>query len=577
MVTLFQIVGSLGLFLFGMKLMSEGLQKLSGEKLRSIMKSMTGNRVKGVLSGVIVTSTIQSSSATTVMVVGFVNAGLLKLREAIGVIMGANLGTTITAWIVALCGFKFSMSSIALPLVGIGVALSFFRRANLKNTGEFLIGLGILFVGLQFLKDSVPDISKNPELFEWIQSYTQYGFGSVLIFLAFGVILTLVVQSSSVAMAITMTMMAKGWIGFELSAAIVLGENIGTTITAIIASAAGNRNAKRAAVTHLAFNVIGVIWMLCVFNYFLEFVSYLAANFDVILNWFSIQKKGMLADDNLIKLALFHTTFNATNILLLIGFVPMLEKLAKFLIKITKDEDIKQNPLMRLEYLSNNFSEIGELCLFEGQKEVVDLAEMSERMFSGFVDIFQKTNEDLSQKVNELRELEKDCDKLAYALTQFFVQCTAHELSEKSTKLVVKNMTIIAELEDLSDCCFRLLTMAKKRYRKQSNYQMLDVPAFIEFCNEILNFLTFTKKMLEQQSISKESLDAAKQMREKLNLIRKMIRREAVSTMEAKGSVTRGGVLFIEILSQCEKVSAHAMNVLEALENPAMLYDSGVK
>lgn len=572
MSTVFQIIGSLGIFLFGMKLMSDGLQKMAGEKLRAIMSTMTGNRFKGVFSGLVVTTAIQSSSATTVMVVSFVNAGLLKLREAIGVIMGANLGTTVTAWIIAYFGFTFSLSSIAVPIVGVGMIVTFSKKSTLKNLGEFLIGFGLLFLGIEFLKNAVPDIKAHPEIFEWIKSYTNYGFLSVLIFLAFGVILTLVVQSSSVAMAITMTMAAKGWIGFDLSAAIVLGENIGTTVTAILASSTGNTNAKRAAIAHLCFNVIGVIWMLLVFRYFTAAISYIIdgvfANSIAAANG-DMEKIRMIGLTE--KLALFHTLFNATNIVLLIGFVAQLEKLACWIIK-AKPNEKKQTSAERLEYLATHFTEMGELCLFEGQKEVVHLAEMSTKMFNGFTDLFQKPDVDLSGQVNELRKLEEDCDKLSYALTNFFVQCTAHELSENSTQLVVKNVVIIAELEDMSDCCYRLVTLARKRYRKQFKDQMLQSPSFVQFCGEIDQFLLYSHRMLLQQNITLNDLENAAKIRTMLDKTRKSIRREVIAAIEAGGATARGGILFVEILGQCEKVGAHAMNILEALQNPAMLF-----
>ncbi len=563
MSTLFQIIGSLGVFLFGMKLMSDSLQKLAGERLRAIMSSMTGNRFKGLFSGLIVTTAIQSSSATTVMVVSFVNAGLLKLREAIGVIMGANLGTTVTAWIIVCFGFKFSLADIALPIVGIGFAMSLGKKASWHNLGDFLVGFGLLFIGIEFLKSSVPDMTQHPEMFEWITKYANMGFTSVLLFLVFGVVLTLLVQSSSAAMAITMTMAAKGWIGFELSAAIVLGENIGTTITAILASLTGGTNAKRAAITHLCFNIIGVIWMLFVFNFFCKGISVMAE----LINTTPNDTQGLLTT----KLALFHTMFNFTNIVVLIGFVPYLEKLACFIIK-SKPNEKKSTPYERLEYLSTHFTEIGELCLFEGQKEIVKLAEMSTKMFNGFTDIFQKPDEDLSDQINELRKTEEDCDKLAYALTNFFIQCTSHELSEQSTNTVVKNMVIIAELEDMSDCCYRLITLARKRYRKQFKDHVLQSPTFVQFCEEIDKFLLFAHRMLLQQNISAEDLENAFKTRTMLDKIRKSIRKEVIAEIELGAGSAKGGILFIEILGQCEKIGAHSMNILEALQNPSMLF-----
>jgi phosphate:Na+ symporter len=432
-------------------------------------------------------------------------------------------------------------------------------------------------MGIQFLKDSVPDTNANPQMFEWITNLTDFGFASVLIFLVIGFVLTLIVQSSSVAMAVTMTAAAKGWIGFEYCAAIIMGENIGTTITAILAASTGNSNAKRAAMAHLCFNMIGVVWILIVFYPFTAMVS------SIVDNVYADKIAAALADGANpatiglhYKLSLFHTMFNLCNIVLLIGFVPQFEKLVTWIIKPNAKEK-NQSSTERLEYLATHFADIGELCLFEGQKEVVHLAEISTKMFDGFTDLFQKPDTDLSEMVNELRSLEDESDKLSYALTNFFVQCTAHELSEASTSMVVKNMIIIAELEDMSDCCYRLITMARKRYRKQFKYQMLQSPAFVGFCNEMDHFLLYAHRMLLQQHITQADLDNAFKIRTMLDKTRKSIRREVITAIEEGGSTARGGILFIEILGQCEKVGAHAMNILEALQNPAQLFEGSHK
>lgn len=579
MSTVFQIIGSLGLFLFGMKLMSEGLQKLSGERLRAIMRKMTGNRISGLFSGLTITIASQSSSVTTVMVVSFVNAGLLTLREAIGVIMGANLGTTTTAWIIAILGFKFSLSDIALPLIGLGVIISFCKRPGWHSAGEFVVGFGLLFMGLDFLKCSVPDIGAHPEMLAWVQHYSSFGFLSVLLFLAFGVMLTLVVQSSSVAMAITITMAAKGWISLDLAAAIVLGENIGTTITAILASIPASLNAKRAAIAHLTFNVLGVLWMLLVFYWFIDFICWLVPLGETpsaetlkamdINNFNSLtgSAREMALEKIAIpsRLALFHTMFNLTNICVLIGFVPQIEKIACWVLKGGAGYK-HRTALQRIEYLTSNVSEMGELALFEGQKELVKLSQLSGEMFNGFVYVIQNPDKDLSADVARLRDLEQESDKLSVALTNFFVKCSSHELSQNSIKVVTRNMIIVPELEEMCDSCYLLITLARKRYRKQFFDQMLQSPVFIEFCTEMQKFVQFADKSLDSRAISAEDLDKSLKMREKLDLIRKALRREAIKQMESTG-VTRGGILFIEILSACERVNSHAMNILEAM-NP---------
>ena len=575
--TALQILGSLGLFLYGMKLMSEGLQKVSGERLRTVMRSMAGNRFKGVFSGTLVTAVIQSSSATTVMVVSFVNAGLLTLRESIGVIMGANLGTTTTAWIIAALGFKLELSSLALPLVGFGVIISFCKKPGWRSTGELFVGLGLLLMGLDFLKSSVPDMNPESAALEWLQRYSNMGFLSVLLFLMFGVLFTIIVQSSSVAVAITITMAAKGWIDFDLSAAIVLGENIGTTITANIAAITANLAAKRAAIAHFVFNVLGVIWVLCVFYLFLEMIKWIVplnpnpdaatlaamgiSNFDSLTG--AAREAALMKLAIPERLAMFHTMFNFCNICLLISFVPQIEKITCWILR-SKPDRKHRTAVQRLEYLSSNVAEMGELALFEGQKELVRLAEMSGDMFNGFVRVIQKPNEDLSEEVARLRDLEEESDKLAMALTSFFVQCSSHELSQNSIRIVTRNMIIVPELEEMCDSCYRLITLARKRYRRQLMDQILQSPAFIEFCAEMNKFVDFADKSLNKTSIPKSDIESAAAMRKKLDSVRKSLRRAAISQMEV-GGVTRGGILFIEILSACERVKSHAMNILEAI------------
>ena len=344
----FEILGSLGMFLFGMKVMSEALQKLSGDRLRSLMRTMTSNRFAGVATGFLVTCLVQSSSASTVMMVSFVNAGLLKVVEAIGVIMGANLGTTTTFWIVSFLGFKFSLSKIALPIIGVAMPFLFARKSNLRDTGEFLIGFGLLFLGLVFLKEAVPDIKNNPEALAFIQSYTDRGLISVLFFFAFGTILTVIVQSSSVAGAITITMAAKGWIDFPTAAAIILGENVGTTITANLAALSANANAKRAALAHFFFNIIGVIWAILLFVPLTRLADYIVPG-------------NALEPSNIpFHMAAFHTGFNLLNIALVIGFVPHLARLVERLIK-----DRPKNRNEHMKFDSSVIPKTGELNLAE--------------------------------------------------------------------------------------------------------------------------------------------------------------------------------------------------------------------
>ena len=329
---LLRLIGSLALFLYGMKIMSEGLQKFAGDSLRKILTAMTTNRVTGVLTGVLITALIQSSSATTVMVVSFVNAGLLTLTQSIGVIMGANIGTTVTAWIISALGFKVDISAFALPLLAFAIPLFFSGKSSRKSIGEFIFGFSFLFMGLAQLKNNAPDLGANPDMLAFVQNYTDMGFFSILLFLFIGAVLTMIVQASAATMAITLIMCANGWIDYHLGVALVLGENIGTTITANLAALTGNTQARRAALAHLMFNLFGVAWVLVVFYPFTDAVSWFVTH---------VMKVTDPAVAVSFKLAAFHTTFNISNTLIMIWFISLIEKTVCSIIK-PKHSHIRQ-------------------------------------------------------------------------------------------------------------------------------------------------------------------------------------------------------------------------------------------
>ncbi len=347
-----QLLGSLGLFLFGMKVMSDALMSLAGDKMRRILASMTSNRILAVITGFLITAVIQSSSATTLMVVSFVNASLLTLTEAIGVILGAHIGTTITAWLITILGFKVSMSAIALPLVGLGFLMTFSKKIKTSQTGTFIIGFAVLFIGLQFLKDAVPDLKQNPEMLVWVQKYTDLGFWSILIFLAIGTLLTLIVQSSSATMALTLVMCHEGWIPLDMAAAMVLGENIGTTITANLAAIVANYNAKRAARAHFISQTIGVVIMLFLLYPFLKLIDSFT------------QTNGISAFDSPlaipVALSAFHTTFNIFNTLILIWFIPLI---ARIVIRMVPYKAPPEKEIDEPKYLSKDTLKYPETAL----------------------------------------------------------------------------------------------------------------------------------------------------------------------------------------------------------------------
>lgn len=563
MFTILEILGSLGVFLFGMKVLSEGIQKVAGQRMRKIMATMTGNRLSGVGTGFLTTCLLQSSSATTVIVVSFVNAGLLTLVESIGVVMGANLGTTLTAWIIAAVG-KFPIADIALPIIGIGLPFLFIGKNKAKALGEVMIGFGLLFFGLGLLKDAVPDVKgmladqamaeQARAVQAQISSLSGYGYGSLLIFLAIGVVLTLIVQSSSAAMAITVTLALNGWIGFEESAAIVLGENIGTTVTAWLASLGANVHARRAARAHFMFNILGVLWMLAVFYAFAPVVLKLG---DLLPDSFRTAKHN---SDIGFDLAIFHTLFNFLNICILIGFVPLI---AKIVTKWVKDDGANEQHGPRLKYISQNMLNMGELNLSAAEEAVRRLAGHTKEMFAGFASIFGSPDEDLSKQVSRLKEMEDEADVLTQDITEYLVRCSSEEIGVQNAGSVASMLRIVSELEEVSDTVYRLIIYTQRKYRKKREFseEMVDdiqelaakVGATIDFYQDHL----FTKFTASQLAQAEADVDKIKSLSKKLN-------KAAVRRMKADGNQVKTELLNIEINNSLDKVGDHSISVIRS-------------
>ncbi|CAA6691155.1 MULTISPECIES: Na/Pi cotransporter family protein [unclassified Lentimonas] len=557
MTLFFAIFGSLGLFLYGMKVMSEGLQKVSGEGLRALIRNMTRNRVSGIVSGTLMTTLVQSSSATTVMIVSFVNARLLTLRESIGMIMGANLGTTTTFWIVAFLGFKFSLNSIALPCVGIGVAMIFFKRPKIRDTGEALIGFGILFLGLSFLKGSVPDVKSNPEIFSFLADWTGHGMGSVGIFFLFGVILTVVVQSSSVAGAITLTLVAKGWIGYEDAAAIVLGENVGTTITANLAAMTGGIEAKRAARAHFLFNIVGVIWMLAVFYPFVQGIEWLT---NQSIHWLTPGEAAPTGDNTLYKLALFHSMFNLTNILVQTPFVKQLALLAT---KMVKEKKATSETVEHINYQAPNLPQTGEINLAEAEREIKGMAELTREMFSGFNEVYENPDKDLSVRVKELKAMEEQSDRLAFDITQYLIYCTSSELSRERLNEVTVMLRVVSELEEICDCAYNLVRLAQQKYNKQRVLPAETQEAIRNFSGPVDQFMSFYIESLNRK-VSMADMEVAQQLEDTIDASRKKLRKEAVRRMSDPTNI-KSEMLYIDILNNIESIGDKSLNILKLL------------
>lgn len=569
MLTFLEILGSLGVFLYGMKILSEGIQKVAGQRMRYVMATMTQNRFSGLGTGFLVTCLLQSSSATTVIVVSFVNAGLLTLVESIGVVMGANLGTTITAWIIAAVG-KFSLSKIAIPIIGIGLPILFIGKNRIKSFGEAAIGFGLLFFGLGLLKEAVPDVkgmlaSENEAIVAQaeqflgiIKNLSGHGYGSYLIFLVLGMLLTLVVQSSSAAMAITVTLAMNGWIGFEESAFVVLGENIGTTVTAWLAALGANHNAKRAARAHFMFNVLGVVWMLAAFPLFANLVEWLAINLPENL------RTEKHTSDIGFKLAIFHTSFNLANICLLIGFVPLIATIVTRWVKEPPVEPERH----RLTYLTQNLVNTGELNLPEAEQATVELARLTKDMFGGFVEVFNNPTEDLSDRVLELRAMEDEADEMTEEITEYLVRCSAAEIGQRNATEVSQMIRIAAELETITDTVFRLVKFAQRRYRKDRAFPAEAVAGIRGYAALVGGFIDLYNAQMFQP-VSAEMLRDAEELEDRIDAQRKKLNRESMERMRQPEPDLKTEILNMEINNHLEKIGNFSLNVMQALHQMA--------
>ena len=548
-----EIVGALGLFLFGMKSMSDGLQKLAGDKMRTILSKMTSNRFSGVLTGLGVTTLIQSSSATTVMVVSFVNAGLLTLTGAIAVIMGANIGTTVTAWIISLFGFKFSISVIIFPVIAIATPFMFIKGK--ESLGEFLIGFALLFMGLEAVKAGVPDF-KQPEyapVLEFIGSMSDYGYLSYLLFVLIGTILTIVVQSSSAMMAVTLVMCAQGLIGFEVAAALVLGENIGTTITANISALMANSTAKRAALAHLVFNVIGVIWILILFKPFLYMISQLVL---------SIEGINPMLDAAAVPVALscFHSFFNITNTLLLVWFIPAIEKIVNKLIPSNEEEEF------RLKYIPSGFMSAGELSIEPAKKEIEAFSKRVLRMYDFIPELFELNDDKkFEQLMSRTKKYEEITDRMEVEIANYLTKVSENGMSLGASQEISAMLRIVDNLESIGDSCYQLsLTIDSKRKQNISYSQ--------EMNDKLQKMFSMVKQAIVEmnnnlsENYHNVNIANAKELEHQINEYRDQLRAEHTEAVKQNQYPYQTGISYSTLYAQCEKLADFAINVTEAID-----------
>ena len=566
---IFTLLGALGMFLYGMNLMSSGLQKASGDKLRSFLSAMTSNPFKGVLTGLGVTTVIQSSSATTVMVVSFVNAGLLTLAQAISVIMGANIGTTVTAWMVSWLGFKADISILAVPLMALGFLFSNSKKNQRQNIGELIVGFCLLFLGLSFMKESVPDLNETPEVLDFVKTWSSYGFGSVLIFLAFGTVLTLVLQSSSATMAITLIMLSMGWIPFPMACAMVLGENIGTTITANIAASVGNTQAKRAAMSHTIFNLFGVIWALILFKPFLGLVGMIIELFGLpnpTVEGFVVSSP--TSDEGtsvLYGLSMLHTLFNTINTFILIWFVKAIEKAVVAIIKAPKEQDADA---FRLKYISAGPLSTPELATEEAFNEIIHFANIS-RKGLGYVKLaIAEKNEDKFEELrNKLVKYEEISDRIEYEIAAFLNAVSAGDISE-TTSLRVKAMyKIIGELESLGDSGELISRILSRRNVHNKTFDATTVKKLEDMVDEVdkaYDAMIVNLELAHKGEL--QTITNAYNAEDRINNLRTYLRDSEIEGIESGEKNYQTSVYYIDIVNSLESMGDFIINISQDLE-----------
>ncbi len=589
------LIGAVGLFLYGMKVMSEGLQKAAGDRLRNILSAMTRNRFAGLLTGCAITALIQSSSASTVMVVSFVNAGLMSLGQSMAVIFGANVGTTFTAWIIALFGFKVNISSFLLPLIGLAVVLLLLNKSKTKNIGELLIGFCFLFMGLDMISNYVPDLQSNPEMFESLRNYASMGVKSILIFTLVGLVVTMVIQSSAATFAITLIMCSKGWITFDLACALVLGSNIGTTITPILASLSGNVAAKRASMGHLLFNLLGTVWCICVFipfvnlnswiteaigqgdpNSLYRFVSELEMNNPEIYN--HLFDNSLPAGHDVLRqlaamqmsvsfgLSIFHTTFNIINVCVMIWLTNVYVKIVEWIIP-SKNRDDEE---FTLKFISGGLMNAAELNIAQAEKEISVYAERVGRMIDmGQTLIHTKEkSEDYNTLLSRIEKYEDISDRMELEIAHYLNRCAEGRLSNEGKLKIAAMLNIISEIESIADSC---LGIGKIMNRK--------IQSGVEFNNEIYSNIdtmyTYVKSAMDMmighlnniENVSGKLLIDSYNKEREINNYRNVLRGSNIENINAKHYEYQAGIYYMDIIGDLEKTGDYIINVVDTLHD----------
>lgn len=587
------LLGAVGLFLYGMKVMSEGLQKAAGDRLRNILSAMTRNRFTGTLTGCLITALIQSSSASTVMVVSFVNAGLMSLAQSMAVIMGANVGTTFTAWVIALFGFKVNVSMFVLPMIGLAIPLLFTKKSRNKSIGEFLIGFAFLFMGLDLISKYVPDLQSNPEMFAFLEHYASMGYASVLIFLLVGIVLTMIIQSSAATFAITLIMCSKGWIDFDLSCALVLGSNIGTTITPILASMSGNVAAKRTAMGHLLFNLLGTLWVLCIFFPFVNlnvwitemlgqgdptalagYVNHIEATQPQVYDHLFDNslpdghevavKVAHLQQSVSIGLSIFHTVFNLINLSVMIWFTKLYVRIVERLVPAKHKEDEE----FQLKFISGGLLNASELNIAQAEKEITVYADRVSRMIDMAKELvhIKEENEDFAQLFSRLEKYEDISDRMELEIAHYLNRCSEGRLSNEGKLRIAAMLRIVSEIESIADCC---LGAGKIMIRKQQShvsfsdeiYDNIDI-MFDYVKSAMDNMLGLLRNM---EHVREAEIIVSYNREREINNFRNQLRTANIENINSKHYEYQAGIYYMDLISDLEKTGDYIINVVDTI------------
>ncbi len=570
------LLGAVCLFLYGMKIMSEGLQKTAGDRLRNILSAMTRNRFTGTLTGFSITALIQSSSASTVMVVSFVNAGLMTIGQSIAVIMGANVGTTATAWILTLFGFKVNISAFAIPMIAFALPLLFSSRSKRKSLGETLLGFALLFMGLDMINQYVPDLRANPEIFEFLQHYSDMGFGSVVLFLLVGLVITLIIQSSSATFAIVLIMCSKGWITFPIACALVLGSNIGTTITPLLASLSGNVAAKRAALSHLLFNVFGTVWCLALFYPFIslnEWVTEFLRQGDPNALYGYVDNGGtdatQIASMQLsvsFGLSMFHTIFNLVNLSIMIWFTDLYVKVVERLMPSKHKEDEE----FQLKFISRGLLSASELNISQAEKEIAVYAERVQRMIDMSKSLVhaKENSEEFTKMFSRLEKYEEISDRMEIEIAHYLNRCAEGRLSNEGKLRIAALLRIVSEIESIADSCFGVAKALVRKGQSAVNFNeeiYTNIDTMFEYIADAMNNMLLLLGDVEK--VHEADIIASYNKEREINNLRNQLRNINIENINNKVYEYQAGIYYMDIISDLERTGDYIINVVDAMKD----------